>query len=123
MIALYIVLGVIGAFLLFFLLPTMFISNVIFNVLFVRTDKEKWSRTVSWEDEEQQRMFAEGKEWGDANEQYRKTVDITNDGFHLVGEYFDFGFDRAVIIIPGRMESGTYSYYFSEPYKESGFNV
>jgi len=80
-------------------------------------------REVSWDEPEQKRMFAEGKEWGDENEKYRKSVDITSDRFKLVAEYFDFGYKKAVIVIPGRMESGTYSYYFSDPYKQAGYNV
>lgn len=123
MIALYIVLGILGAFLLFAVLPTWLISSVIYTVLFVRTKKEKWSRTVSWDDEEQKQMFKEGEEWGKENEEYHRSFNIKNDGFKLVAEYFDFGYDRAVIVIPGRMESGTYSYYFSDPYKKAGFNV
>ena len=123
MIALYIFLGLLGAFILFAVFPTFLISFIIFEVLFVRNKKDKWGRTVSWDDEEQKRMFAEGKEWGEENEQYRHQIRIKNDGFNLVGEFFDFGFDRSVIIIPGRMESGTYSYYFSIPYKKAGYNV
>ena len=65
MIALYITLGILGALLLFYVIPTLIISNVIFNVLFVRNNKEKWSRTVSWDDEEQRIMFAEGQKWGE----------------------------------------------------------
>lgn len=123
MIALYIVLGILGALVLFYIFPTLLVSNVIYTVLLVRKNKEKWGRTVSWDDEEQKQMFAIGKEWGDKYERYRKTISITSEGFKLVAEYFDFGFDKAVIIIPGRMESGTYSYYFSEPYRKAGFNV
>lgn len=123
MIALYIVLGILGAFLLFYVIPTLLISNIIYTVLFVRNKKEKWGREVSWDEPEQKRMFAEGKEWGDENEKYRKSVGITSDKFKLVGEYFDFGYKKAVIVIPGRMESGTYSYYFSDPYKQAGYNV
>ena len=59
MIAVYIVLGILGAVLLFYIIPTLIISNVIYTVLFVRTSKEKWSRTVSWDDEEQKEMFLE----------------------------------------------------------------
>ena len=112
-----------GAFILFFLLPTMLISNVIYTVLFVRNKKDKWARGLSWDDPEQQQMFDEGEAWGKENEKYRKEVDIQSGKFHLVGEYFDFGFNRAVIIIPGRMEAGTYSYYFSDPFKQAGYNV
>jgi len=123
MIALYIILGILGALLLFYILPTLVGSNIIFTILFVRTNQEKWGRTVSWDNEEQQRMFKIGEEWGNENDKYRSSVEINSDGFKLVGEYFDFGYDRAVIIIPGRMESGTYSYYFAAPYKKNGFNV
>ena len=123
MIGLYIALVILGAFILFFLFPTMLISNVIYTRLFIRVNKELWSRNVSWDDKEQQQMFDEGKEWGNENESYRKTLEIDSCGFHLVGEYFDFGYDKAVIIIPGRMESGTYSYFFSVPYKKAGYNV
>lgn len=123
MIALYIVLGIIGAFLLFYVFPTLLVSNIIYTVLFIRNKKDKWGREVSWDDEEQKRMFAEGRAWGDENEKYRKSVGITSEKFKLVAEYFDFGNKKAVIVIPGRMESGTYSYYFSSPYKEAGYNV
>ena len=123
MLALYIVLGILGAVILFYILPTFIISNVIFTVLFVRNKPDKWSRTVSWDDEEQKEMFKQGEAWGKQYDQYRKTVDIYSQKFHLVAEYFDFDNDKAVIIIPGRMESGTYSYYFSEPYRKAGYNV
>ncbi|MBE6141495.1 MAG: alpha/beta hydrolase [Erysipelotrichaceae bacterium] len=123
MIALYIVLGLLGALLLFYILPTLIISNVIYTVLFVRTSKDKWSRTVSWDDEEQKEMFRQGEEWGNKYEKNRKRVEINSQKFHLIGEYFDFGSDKVVIVIPGRMESGTYSYYFSEPYRKAGYNV
>ena len=123
MIALYICLGILGAFLLFYVFPTLLVSNVIYTVLFVRTKKEKWARGLSWDDPEQQRMFDEGEAWGKENDKYRQTVSITSDKFKLVGEYFDFGNDKAVIVIAGRMEAGTYSYYFSDPYKKAGYNV
>lgn len=123
MVVLYIVLGIIGVILFFYVIPTLIISNVIYTVLFVRTNKEKWSRTVSWDDEEQRTMFAQGQEWGEKYDKFRKTVQIKSQKFNLIGEYFNFGSDKVVIVIPGRMESGTYSYYFSEPYRKAGYNV
>ena len=120
---LLIVFGVIlGAVFLYFF-HMFLVAFILFEILFVRTKKEKWSRTVSWDDEEQRQMFAQGKKWGEDNEEYRKTITITNEGFKLIAEYFDFGFKKTVIIIAGRMESGTYSYYFSDAYKRSGYNV
>lgn len=123
MLWLYIVLGLLGGAIFMYFLLTFIISCIIYTKLFVRTSKEKWSRTVSWKDEELESMFAQGKEWGAKYEKYRKTIEIDSEGFHLVAEYFDFGNKRTVIIIPGRSESGTYSYYFAEPYRVSGFNV
>ncbi len=123
MLALYIILGILGAVIIFYILPTLIVSNVIFTVLFVRNKKDKWSRTVSWDDEEQKEMFAQGEAWGEKYKENMKRVDIYSQKFHLFGDYFDFGSDKVVIIIPGRMESGTYSYYFAEPYRKSGYNV
>lgn len=122
MLALYISLGVL-AFLLLAVAPFILISRKIYTVLLVRKNKEKWSRECSWDDEEQREMFRIGLEWGKENEQFHKQVTVKSDGFKLVGEYFDFGNKKAVIIIPGRMETCAYSYYFAKPYKEMGYNV
>ena len=120
---LYICLGLLGFGVFSYFGLTFMISIFIYRSLFVRTKPEKWARHVSWDDPELKEMFATGEEWGKKYDKYRKTVSITSDGFKLVAEYFDFGNKRTVIVIPGRSESGTYSYYFSEPYRKSGFNV
>lgn len=120
---LYIILGLIAAFLLFYVLPNLVISVAMFYILLVRTSKKKWSRSVSWDNEEQKKMFSEGEKWALGNEKFRKRITIKNKRFSLVGEYFDFGFKKAVIIVPGRMETCTYSCYFAEPYKKAGYNV
>lgn len=123
MTAVYIILGVLTGVFLFGVLPTLLISNRIFSVLFVRTSKKKWSRGLSWDDEEQAKMFDGGKAWWTENEKYAKTLTLKSGKFTLIGEYFDFGYDKAVVIIPGRMETCAYSMYFAKPYKESGYNV
>lgn len=123
LLALIIILSLVGSGIFMYFLLTFIISVIIYRILFVRTNQEKWSRHVSWDDEELKKMFADGEEWGRKYDSSRKTVSITSDGFKLIGEYFDFGFKKAVIIIPGRSESGTYSYYFAEPYRKSGYNV
>lgn len=123
MLWLWIVLGLLGFGIISYFALTFMISVIIYRSLFVRTDPEKWARHVSWDDPELKTMFAEGEKWGQIHDKYRKTLTINSEGFKLVAEYFDFGFKRTVIIIPGRSESGTYSYYFAEPYRKSGFNV
>ena len=100
------------------------ISKRVYLEQLVKTDSEKWGRVCSAPDNsEQLEMWNEGIKWADANRQHITEVEIENDGLKLYGEYFDFGAERCVIIIPGRCESLVYSYYFAPPYKEAGFNV
>lgn len=119
---LYLIIGVVAAALLtigqFYL-----VAGVIYRDLLVRTRKDKWARECSWDDEEQREMFRIGLEWGEKNEEYHTGVTVNSEGFRLVGEYFDFGHKKAVIIIPGRMETCAYSYFFARPYEEMGYNV
>lgn len=119
-----IVLIVLGVILFFGILPTLAMSYAIYFVLLVRNKPEKWGRECSIpDDEEYKKMFDDGMEWAAKYESCKKEVDIVNDGYHLYGEYFDFGGKRAVIIIAGRMESLLYDYYFAEPYRQAGLNV
>lgn len=114
----------VGAVLLFFLIPTMVMSGVIYTVLLIRTKPEKWDRSCSIpEDEEYLGMFREGLAWDETYRHCKQEVSVVSDGLKLMGEYFDFGAKRAVIIVPGRMESCLYSYYFAEPYRQAGCNV
>lgn len=118
------VLIVVGAFLFLFLFPTMILSSIIYTKLLVRTSKKKWGRECSIpDDEEYKRMFDLGLQWDDEYKDRKTEVAIKSGRFRLVGEYFDFGGDKAVIIIAGRMESLLYSYYFAEPYRRAGYNV
>lgn len=106
------------------ILPIFLMSYVIYRVLLVRTSQDKWE--IECErilDDESRKMIEIGNAWEQENAACRKEVSVTSEGLHLFGEYFDFGFDRAVIIIPGRMEAHTYSYFFAEPYKAAHCNV
>ncbi len=100
------------------------ISKRVYHAQLVRTSPEKWARVCSAPDnQEQLDMWNAGIEWADKYRGNITEVEIENDGFKLFGEYFDFGADRCVIILPGRCESLIYSYYFAPPYKEAGFNI
>lgn len=115
---------VVGLFLFFFLFPTWIMSGVLYTVLLVRNKPEKWGRECSIPDDEEYRgMFDEGLAWNDRHAACKRPVSVVSDGFRLQGEFFDFGSDRAVIIVPGRMESLLYSYYFAEPYRAAGYSV
>lgn len=110
--------------LVFMFIYTYPISKRVYNEQLVRTSPEKWGRVCSAPDnEEQLAMWNAGIAWAGENKEFVKEVHIENDGFNLYGEYFDFGSDKCVIILPGRCESLIYSYYFAPPYKKAGFNV
>lgn len=116
---------VIGIFLLSQVLLVLFVPPfVIYRVLLVRTKKSKWGRECSLtNDKEQVDMFEIGKQWIEKYKDCVSDVKIQNEGFNLVGMYFDFGAKKSVIIIAGRSESCLYSCYFAEPYRKSGYNV
>lgn len=106
------------------LAPTVFISSVIYTVLFVRTGKEKFGRNCSFPDDpEYVRMYNLGLDWGKEYEACKRPVELVSDGYRLVGEYFDFGGSSAVLIVAGRTECLLYSYYFAEPFRKAGRNV
>ena len=113
-----------AAVLIFFFLPTAIGSYIIFKTLLVRSSPEKWAREASMpEDDLYCRLYADAIAWANENAAARKEVRIESDGFALFGEYYDFGFDRAVLIIAGRTECCRYSCHFAKPYKEAGYNV
>lgn len=106
------------------LFPPFFVARYMLNSLLVRTSPDKWTRECSEvNDPEQVEMYRQGALWGESHEQNRTRVFIESDGFRLVGEYFDLGFDRTVILVPGRTEGCVYSYFFAAPYEKAGFNV
>lgn len=119
-----IALSLLGAVLFLFILPTLVATHFLYRIILVRTRPDKWRRECPMpEDAEYKRMFDLGMEWHNAHHAQKSEVSVTSDGLRLMGEYFDFGFDRAVIIIAGRTESLLYSYYFAEPYRAAGWNV
>ena len=100
------------------------IAKKVYNNQLVRTEPEKWGRVCSAPDnEEQLKMWNDGIAWMEPNRSRMTEVSVESDGFKLYGEYFDYGSDRCVIILPGRCESLIYSYYFAEPYEKAGFNI
>ncbi len=116
---------VLGAVLFFGILPTLAMSYAIFCILLKRTKPEKWGRTVSMpEDEQTARLYADAEAWDARWAGCRRDLEIRSfDGLRLAARYYDFGGSRAVIIVPGRMESCLYSCHYAEPYRQAGCNV
>lgn len=135
---LIIILAVIAAGLLFSYIFMRYVAWRVYQGTLVRTSPDVWGRCCSEpENPEQLEMWNRGLQWAEDNGISTKDVQmgvlketetyvdlsLENDGFRLYGQYIDLGFDRAVIIIPGRCESLLYSYYFAKPYQEAGFNI
>lgn len=118
------ILTVLLAALVLFVVPVLIMSFVLYSILLLRNKPDKWGRVCSFpEDPEYKRMYEKGLLWGDKYKEYKSPVEIKSGKYRLVGEYFDFGADKAVIIIAGRTECCYYSYYFAEPYRATGYNV
>ena len=98
-------------------------AHIIYHSTMARTTGAMWGRGSTHDDAQSLQMAAEGRAWADKYATYKQDVHIVNDGLRLCGEYYDFGFDRAVIFIPGRTDSLTYSYYYADPYRKLGYNV
>ena len=104
--------------------PVILIPAGLYVILLVRTRKSKWRRKCSLpKDKEITEMFYIGMDWAEKYREQKREVDVYSGKYHLFGEYFDFGFDKAAIIIAGRTETLLYSYYFAEPYCASGYNI
>lgn len=107
----------------FYLFSIVYASYCIYTATLKRKSREQWGRTLSICTEQTLQMDKEGLEWQKKHDAFKKEVHIVNSTLDLYGEYYDLGFDRAVIILSGRTESLRYGYYFAKPYSESGFNV
>ena len=124
-IALIIVCSVLAALVLFVLIPLLFVSRKtlkiakrIYDDKLVRSTPEKWARECSApENEEHLRMWNIGLSWRENVSCPVREVSIESDGLKLYAEYFDFGYDRCVIIVPGRCETLMYTYFFADGYK------
>lgn len=113
-----------GAVLLFGVLPVFLLGWILYTKLLVRTSKKIWNRGMSMpSDPEYYALFEEGQAWRTAHLDQKEDVHIVNDGLNLYGEYFDLGFRDAVIILPGRMETCLYSDFYAAPYEKAGLNV
>jgi pimeloyl-ACP methyl ester carboxylesterase len=108
---------------LFFIASFFIVAHVLFTLHLKRKDKNAWSRDCEWDHPLLRQMHEEGLAWAGQHSQYRRNLHIVNEGLNLYGEYYDCGFNRAVIVVPGRTEALRYSYYFAKPYIDNGYNV
>ena len=122
-----IIVGILLAAGLFFsIIFTFIVAYIVYSKTLMRGKSGSWGREQCSEPGcvPLETMWERGLAWKKKNEQYIKDVEIkSKDGLKLVGQWFDYGFDKTVIILPGRRETLVYSYYYANPYKDSGINV
>ena len=106
-----------------FWLTLPLVAYIVFVKTMKRSSREKWGRNTPNDEQAQRDMYAVGMKWMRDNQDKRTELHIVNEGLNLFGEYFDLGYDRAVIVVTGRTESLRYGYYFAKPYVESGYNL
>ena len=112
--------------LLFSIVFTFIIAYKVYSKTLMRDKNSHWSREQCSEpgNPALETMWKRGLEWAETQKQYIKEVSIiSNDKLKLVGQWFDYGFDKTVVILPGRRETLVYSYYYAKPYKDLGINV
>lgn len=68
-------------------------------------------------------MFNQGMKWREENISHKIDVEVISENTKLAGEYFDFGFKKAVILMPGRTETCYYACYYAETYRKAGYNI
>ncbi len=110
--------------LIVFVLCSMCITaRIIYHKTLTRKKDEKRDNATIYNSADLREMYDVGtsyiKQFAD------KKIDLhtVNDGLNLYAEYYDMGYDRTVIIVPGRTEGMTYSYYYVKAYVECGYNV
>ena len=84
---------------LFAFICCLVISHFLYRGHLTRRNKNQWSRKCSQKEAVQMQMYEEGLVWGEENAEFKKDVHIVNDGLNLYGEYYDFGYDKALIFI------------------------
>ena len=112
-----VIIGMIVGFILFsvafYLFSIAFASHCIYTATLKRKNKKQWGRTLSIVTEQTIQMDNEGLEWQKKHDAYKNDLHIVNNGLNLYGEYYDLGFDKAVIILSGRTESLRYGCIFA----------
>ena len=125
----FVIVGIVIAVLLiggiaFMLAYTIPISKMVYRDHLVNQHPDDRRRECSCvTNDEQVAMWDAGCAWAEEHKNVMTEVEVTRDGMRFLGEYYDFGKDRAVILLPGRCECLMYSYFYAKPYEAAGFNV
>ena len=123
----FLIIGIVlGVSLVVSIIMTFVVAYIVYSKTLKRGTSGHWGREQCSEPGciPLETMWDRGIVWKNEYASYIKDLTITSkDGLKLVGEWFDYGFDKTVIILPGRRETLIYSYYYAKPYKDCGVNV
>jgi pimeloyl-ACP methyl ester carboxylesterase len=110
---------------IFSVIYTMPIAEKLYQKQWVRQDEKKFERGCSDKSFDYHLdMFNKGMEFHDANLKKISEHQITSvDGLKLVAEYYDFGFDKTIIVLPGRTETCYYGAFYAEAFIKGGYNI
>ncbi len=100
------------------------IAKKLFNKQWVRSGERTFERgcsdpTVPYHLD----MFNKGMEFRSQNLDKIREVSISSMGLKLHAEYYDFGFKKAIIILPGRTETAYYGAFYAPTFQKGGYNV
>ena len=106
-----IILIVVGALLVLGLIFSVFftflVAYKVYSKTLMRDKNSHWGREHCSEpgNPALETMWKRGLKWAEKDKSFIKELSIqSDDGLKLVGEWFDYGFDKTVIILPGRRD-------------------
>lgn len=109
---------------IFTIIYTNSIAEKLFQKQWVRQDPSKFPRGCSDKGFDYHLdMYNQGMAFRESVISKISEVEITSLNTKLCGEYYDFGFRKAIIILPGRMETCYYGAYYAEAFIKGGYNV
>ena len=106
-------------------LVTLPIAEKLYQKQWVRQDESKFQRGCSDASFDYHLdMYNQGMAFHDkVIKKISEHQIVSVDGLKLVAEYYDFGFDKTIIVLPGRTETCYYGAYYAEPFINGGYNV
>ncbi len=107
----------------FYFFAMGFAAHRIYYNTLTRQSPEQFSREHPDLSGPQEEMDRIGNEWMQQHSDRKWDVHIQRDGYNLYGEYFDLGYDRAMLMLSGRTDSLRYGYYYAIPYAKAGYNI
>ncbi len=106
-----------------YVVATEVAAYFVYYFTFNRGSGKRWSRDHDDSSPLKQSMYDRGRAWRAEHLDKMSEVSIVSEGLRMFGEYYDFGFDKCVVVLLGRSEAFPSAFNFVEPYIQKGFNV